>query len=114
MEKKPKLKELNGVINSLLELDYRISDMKSLLYHMLASAKTTDFKLNLLTGKMKPTKVDDLGKMYNRKYEWFISRIKELGFLEYISFAELTLKKGIESVKIKTTDGRIFEGKSKY
>jgi hypothetical protein len=112
MDKKPKLKELNGVVNSLLDLDYEISDMKFLLYHMLASAKTTDFKLNLLTGEMKPAKVDDFGKMYHRKYEWFISRMRKLGFLEYISFAELTLEKGVETVKVKTTDGRIFEGKS--
>jgi len=113
MENKPKLKELKGVVNSLLELDYRIAGMKFLLYRMLASAKTTDFKLNLLTGKMKPSKTDDLGKMYFGKYEWFISRIKKLELLEYISSAELALKKGVESVKIKTTDGRVFEGKSK-
>lgn len=105
---KKKLKELNGVVNDLLELDYRITGMKALLYGMLASAKTTDFNLNLLTGKMMPKKTDDLGVMYGEKYKWFISRVKGLGIFEEIISAELTLIGGKETIRIETKDGRIF------
>ena len=109
MDKKPKLKELKGVVNDLLELDYRISSMKWLLFNLLASAKVKDFELNLLTGKMVPPKKDDLGKMYKEKYEWFIARIKKLDLLKDISSAKLTLINGIETIRIETKDKRIFE-----
>ncbi len=105
---KKKLKELNGVVNDLLELDYRITNMKTLLYGMLATAKTVDFELDLLTGKMTPKKTDDLSVMYGEKYKWFISRIKELGIFEEIASAKLTLIGGRETVYIETKDGRIF------
>jgi hypothetical protein len=110
---KKKLKELNGVVNDLLELDYHITDMKNLLYDMLASAKTINFELDLLTGKMTPKKTDDLGIMYGEKQKWFISRIKELGIFEEISSAKLTLIDGKETIFIKTKEGRIFGNKVK-
>lgn len=105
---KKKLKKLNGVVNDLLELDYRIADMKNLLHDMLATSKTVDFKLNLLTGEMTPKRTDDLGIMYREKYEWFISRVKKLGILEEITSAKLTFIGGEETVRIETKDGRMF------
>lgn len=106
---KKKLKELKGVVNSLLEFDYRITDMKYLLYRMIANAETVDFELDLLTGKMTPKRTDDLALMYKEKHKWFISRTKELGLYEEIASARLTLIQGKETIRVETKDGRVFE-----